>query len=259
MLLGNDGGKNVRVLEARGSGEVSVGFSSTLSLSPLPPILTACVFLCAKTVAYDLEVNFESDRSDAEAISDFAFVNDNVVVFASAFDNHVVIADLGQSPPQTHKLLLTDAEESTGGRLRSVEWAHGTKYVWVNGVDAGEHYVLQVDDDITASRVLTTIMDDTPSTRILWVENFQTRSNGADLSALGLITPTTTSNDDDDTDPIGIAALAIAAIALVVAIAAFALVLMGNRAPKASTSEEPVQEESKKLEDVKSLGSKQAV
>jgi len=150
VLMGNDGGQNLRVLQA---GENGV----------------------ASTIVADVPVAFEGGTPAQFVVSDYAFVTNNdktILVVAASTDNNVALIDMDTNPPTMRKLALTSASEKTAGSSRQVEWAIGTEYVWINGDDADEMYVVQIPgDDIMAATVASTMT--AVSQKMLFVKNWE--------------------------------------------------------------------------------------
>jgi len=151
VLMGNDGGQNLRVLMAGENG-------------------------AASTVIADIPVEFEGGSPGQISISDFAFVTNNdktVLVVASGGDNNIALIDMDTVPLTMRKLSLTTASESTGGRSRAVEWSIGTDYVWINGAETNEVYIVEIPGgDITAARVMKTLQE-VSAGQMLYVKNWK--------------------------------------------------------------------------------------
>jgi hypothetical protein len=153
VLFANDGGKNVRVLQAGENGQAS-------------------------TVAFDLAVNFENVPPGEQAISDFAFIDWNdrtILALASGYDNNLVLADLSTTPPTINKVSLSTSASSTGGTSgRMIEWVYGTEYLWVDGSANEEIYVLKLDANGGAAVHHT--ISEAPVSKMIYVENFGQRA-----------------------------------------------------------------------------------
>jgi hypothetical protein len=153
VLLANDGGKNVRVLQAGENGQAS-------------------------TVAFDLAVNFENVPPGEQAISDFAFIDWNdrtILALASGYDNNLVLADLSTTPPTINKVSLSTSASPTGGTSgRMIEWVYGTEYLWVDGSANEEIYVLKLDANGGAAVHHT--ISEAPVSKMIYVENFGQRA-----------------------------------------------------------------------------------
>jgi len=150
VLLGNDGGQNVRLLQPGANGESSAPSSR------------------------DVAMDFEGGTPGKTAISDVAFVQDGsreILIVGAGTDNHVVLVDLKTF--KTRKLnVAPGVDESTGGGSRKLEWAVGTDYVWVNGGESKEAYILKITGGIE-SAVVDRTLKDVPAGNMLFVNNFE--------------------------------------------------------------------------------------
>merc|ERR1712176_988049 len=124
----------------------------------------------------DVPVDFQGGSPGRIVISDYAFMTNNdktILVVASSTDNDVALVDMSTTPVTMRKMPLTPSSESSAGNSRAVEWAIGTDYVWINGNDASEMYIVEIPDgDITTARVATTLAETTAS-NMLYVKNWQ--------------------------------------------------------------------------------------
>lgn len=167
VMVGRNGGKTIRVLETGEAGEKS------------------------KT-AFDLKLGFEIRGYEESAVfNDLAFVQTweygpyskkrNMIVIASGTENKIALVDISGGNPTVDYVTLTDSSKLTASNnLRQVEWVHGTPYVWVDGNENSEVYVIDVDKKKvvkTISRVKTT--------RLLSVENYEMKHTMA-LVAMNL-------------------------------------------------------------------------
>lgn len=162
VLFANDGGQNIRILQAGSNGSPSA-------------------------VAFDIPVQFENVPPGREGVTDFAFCEyqgNTVLVLASGYDNNVVVIDLGatatgpDSEPTVSKVTISSSAAPTGeGGTRMVEWAYGSDYVWVDGSAMDEAYVLRLTKQ---GRSVTAVVDRTipnlPSSKMIYVENFAQRA-----------------------------------------------------------------------------------
>lgn len=145
VLIGRNGGTTIRILEAGASSEPS-------------------------TVFADLELGFNSTNSeDDQVFYDFAFIEmdgKNKIVFVSGTENRAAIVDIsnGANNVKTSYVKLGDGEV---GYRRQVEWAVGTPYVWIDGDDNSEVYVID-----TMSEKLVTTLVGIRTTRMLSVRNY---------------------------------------------------------------------------------------
>jgi len=158
VLLGNDGGQYVRVLEAGKNGESSNGN------------------------VRDVAVDFEGGTPGKTVVSDVTFVQDGnreILVVGASTDNNIVLVDLKTFA--TRKLnLAPGVAESTGGGARYMEWAVGTDYVWVNGGEAKEAYVIKITGGIDTAVLDRTLTDVAPG-NLLFVNNYE-RMRGVALA-----------------------------------------------------------------------------
>merc|ERR1719491_2347794 len=169
----------------------------------------------------------------------------NLAIFTSTLANYIVLMDL--SDYSIHKLELTTADDISSnhgrGAKRSISWAVGSNYVWVDANAVSEQYVIELDSggDIKKAKVARTLSD-LPSRTLLYVENYMSRKNNvadnvaaADLTNLAdnpeviellrsMQTPNQeTKSESSSNDAIGIAALVIGCVGSVLAL--FSLVL----------------------------------
>jgi len=221
-MLGNDGGNFVRILEPTTNGSPS-------------------------RVAKDVQLGFstivgEVGISNVEVIKDSTH---NLAIFTSTLANYIVLMDL--SDYSIHKLELTTADDISSnhgrGAKRSISWAVGSNYVWVDANAVSEQYVIELDSggDIKKAKVARTLSD-LPSRTLLYVENYMSQKNNvadnvaaADLTNLAdnpeviellrsMQTPNQeTKSESSSNDAIGIAALVIGCVGSVLAL--FSLVL----------------------------------
>lgn len=242
VLLGNDGGQNVRILQAGKNGE-----SSGSSIR-------------------DIAVDFEGGTPGKTVVSDVAFVQDQereILIVGASTDNNLVLVDLETFA--TRKLNVAPAvAESTGGGSRNVEWAVGTDYVWVNGGESKEAYVIKIPGGIDSASVDRTLTD-IAAGNMLFVNNFE-RMRAANM-AQGIVntenkiqaTPiSSTSNaslaSTGNSDVLPIVAVVLGAIGLVAGLGALALVM--NQKNTASALAMPPKKDVEEAIEAKSLGSK---
>mmetsp|Transcript_21844 Transcript_21844/g.35528 ORF Transcript_21844/g.35528 Transcript_21844/m.35528 type:complete len:196 (-) Transcript_21844:184-771(-) len=119
-------------------------------------------------------MDFEGGTPGKTAISDVAFVQDEtreILIVGASTDNHVVLVDLKTF--ETRKLnVAPGVAESTGGGSRKLEWAIGTDYVWVNGGESKEAYILKITGGIETAVVDQTLIGITAG-NMLFVNNFE--------------------------------------------------------------------------------------
>lgn len=221
LLLPNDGGQYVRVLTPGQNGMPS-------------------------TVLTDIPVNFQGGTPGRTVVSDFAFVNNknrNILVLGASTDNDIVLVDLNDPNFRTVKLSLTEAEESTGGSSRKLEWAVGTNYVWVNGGESVEVYIIDIPSTIDSAFVSNTIMEVT-SGDMMFVNNYERMRSSMQVSRL-MMADGATVNSKGVT--LGVAGIIIGACALIVGLAVGFIV---------GTKEVASKDLQTKTEDTPSLASK---
>jgi len=210
VLFGLDGGKKVEILKAGASGAKS-------------------------EIEHTLELDFNTTNvEDYNVFDDFAYVqmNDmNYIVVASASDYKVAIVDMNTL--DISYVVLKDIPYEGRRRNRQIEWAEGTKYVWVGGRQDKEAYVI----DLETKELVKTITGVEPR-KILSVANHRFMGmandygsyftdNGVFLTESAsssenlLRSPTTSSNDGGSSDTLSIAALALSCVAIAAVLANF--------------------------------------
>jgi len=168
VLVGRNGGEVLRILAAGEPGEKS-------------------------TVAFDLALGFSTvDEEDSAVYNDFAFIQTDsstgqperdIIVIASGTENKVAIIDIANGNNVTIVDLPTQSGYPSNGystakrNRRQVEHAKGTPYVWIDGTEELEMYVLNVDD----ATIVTTITG-LATTKMISVENYAAKRT-ADLIA----------------------------------------------------------------------------
>jgi len=232
LLLPNDGGKYARLLMPGQNGAIS-------------------------RLIYDIPVDFKGGSPGRSVISDMAFVQDDrrdILVIGASTDNDVVIVDLNNKEFPHVKLSLTTTEESTGGTSRKLEWAVGTNYVWVNGGETKEVYVIELPDaNINNARLAKTVAGIT-SGNMIFVNNYERERLAKEMASLmknsmslramnnAAVEQTTSANTT------AVVGLIVAIVAVVLALAAALLQLKKPVPSGGHDSEQPA--------DTKSLGSK---
>lgn len=150
VMLPNDGGKNVRILKAGKNGESSNGNTR------------------------DIAMDFEGGTDRKTVASDVAWVQDKdreILIVGASTDNNIVLVDLKTF--DTRKLNLAPGViETTGGRSRNLEWAVGTDYVWVNGGEAKEAYIIKITGGIDTA-VLDRTLTGVAAGNMLFVNNYE--------------------------------------------------------------------------------------
>jgi len=202
ILFGRNGGNTIRILKAGEPGKISSLYS-------------------------DIKLGFnQTGVEDDQVYNDFAFIemgDKKMIVFASSTENKMSIVDVSGDVPTQSVVVFGKEGPSTAYRnRRQVEWVRDTNYVWVDGREASEVYVI----DIMAGEVVNTITD-VSTTLLINVNNWK---DAADIAAeqkrvkdlintqknnagAGTVTQTPY-KDDNDVDSVGIIGLALGAIAL---------------------------------------------
>jgi WD40 repeat protein len=242
VLLGNDGGQNVRIMQASGNG-----VSSASSVRDIP-------------------VDFEGGAPGTIVVSDVAFVQDEnreILVVGASTDNDVVLVDLATF--NTRKInVAPDVAESTGGGARALEWAVGTNYVWVNGGEAKEAYILEITAGIETASVYKTLTG-VAAGNMLFVNNFErlrassaavgTSSDSSSMSSTAA-QAMEESVDEKDGNVLGLVGVILGGLGLLAGFGALMLVSGKNAEPGLSV---PInaQRDVEEAVEVKTLGSKQ--
>jgi len=235
VLLGNDGGQNVRIMQAGSNGQ-----SSASSIR-------------------DVAVDFTGGTPGRTAVSDVAFVQDGdreILVVGANSDNHVVLIDL--STFDTTKVNLAPSmTESTGGGARALEWAVGTNYVWINGGETREAYILEITGGIETASLYKTLSD-VAAGDMLYVNNYERMQAGSSAGGeTGSMSSSsaqaaTGGDDDEDGNTLGLVGVVLGALGLLAGIAALAMVNGKSAEPGLAA---PLQNDVEAA-DVKTLGSK---
>jgi hypothetical protein len=237
VMFGRNGGRSVRVLEAGNPGKVS-------------------------TVAFDIKLDFNTTSVEDDAVfNDFAFIQDGereMIVLASGNENKLVLIDPKSSNPSTSYISFRDGDISADGTRRQVEWAVGTNYVWVDGADASEVYII----DVGTKQVVETLTN-VNSTKMVFVQNYErTRLQNMITGESGFGSDSSSTErafganyeDDNDIDAVGIISLILATVALAVGVVN--LVVMKNRKPQSHGQPTSSINTSSKMDEEVSLGSK---
>lgn len=244
VLLGNDGGQNVRIMQPAGNG-----VSSASSYK-------------------DVAVDFQGGSPGKIVISDVAFVQDDnreILVVGASTDNEIALIDL-KTYKMTKLNVAPGVAESTGGGARALEWAVGTNYVWINGGEAQEAYVIEITGGIETAKVSKTLSEVTAG-NMLFVNNFERMRAGATAAATtttsdsGMQTATASKSSsasveaEEDDSVLGLVGVVLGALGLLAGVGALALVSSKKDEPKlaAPTNNAADVEQA----DVKTLGSKQ--
>lgn len=263
VLATHDGGETVRVLKAGTNGEPS-------------------------TVLTDIPTNFGGTMG-AETVADMAMIEDekrNFMVIAGWGNNEVAIVDMDDNF-RMHKISLTDNPEVTAAGSRNVEWAVGTNYVWIDGQQTSEMYIVEIGDTIESARV-SSLLSDIPPSYVLHVNNYARREPMIQVVetpvevpvpvpvpvpnpvpvpapvAAPVASPVTSVSSafereeaqaDDSTKAIATAGLVVACVALLWSVV---LTVGGGKGNSGYNSGRPTEQEQTPM-DARTLGSKQAV
>lgn len=145
VLMGRNGGTTVRILKTGATSEKS-------------------------TVFADLKLGFNSTNNmDDQIFNDFAFVEyegKNMLVFVSGTENRAAIVDLDNYMNPTF-VDLAEGPNTSRRLRRQVESAVGTPYVWIDGYEMDEIYVI----DVMQGSLVTT-KKGIHATKILSVQNY---------------------------------------------------------------------------------------
>lgn len=104
-------------------------------------------------------------------------------MFASEFDNYVVLADMNQNPPQLHELVL-DPTATSGGT--NIEWVWGSNYVWVQNKETGNLHIIEMQSPggtVTDAKLIRTLSNE-PVDLLLYVENYQRTAMKQEFEAM---------------------------------------------------------------------------
>jgi len=197
-------------------------------------------------------VDFEGGAKGKSAVQDVAFVQDGnreILIVGSKDDNNIVLVDLKTFT--TRKLnLAPGVAESTGGGARYMEWAVGTEYVWVNGGEAKEAYVIKITGGIDTA-VLHRTLTNVASGNLLFVNNYE-RMRGV-AAAQGIANTVASDESSSKSDVLSVVAVVLGSLGLVAGFGALALVMsQKNTATALAAPKKPDVE----MAGDKSLGSK---
>ena len=174
VLAPYDGGETVRVLKAGENGKTSVGAPVLVSRRALrspfsvqrrarafahDAVLSAPPVLSPQTFGADVPVAMAGGTFGSQAISDVAFLQDgarNFLILAGSTDNDLVVVDMDDAY-RFVKVRLSNNPEATAAGNRQVEWAVGTDYVWVNGGQTEEMYVVEIPGGIDSAKIVKTL------------------------------------------------------------------------------------------------------
>lgn len=211
VMFGLDGGQTVEILEAGANGEKS-------------------------EVAFTLKLDFNTTNVEDYAVfRDFAYIKTaamNCFIVSSSADYKVALIDMDTL--EASYIMLKDVPYEGRSSTRQVEWAEGTKYVWIGGRSDDEVYVI----DIEAKKVIRTFTEVDPR-KLLSVSNNHFmgmadayadyfNNNGqfmSDESGGKLTSSRLQSSDSGDGNTLSIVALALSCVA----IAAVVVSLFANK------------------------------
>jgi len=248
LMFGHDGGTTIRVLKAGEPGMKS-------------------------NVYADLVLGFNtSGVMDDNVYNDFAFVKKgerDIAVFGSSTENKLALVDFSTTPPTTSKITLTDKPKEDGfSERRQVEWAVGTDYVWVEGSEYDEVYVVDIVKKIVVQTIrginptkIVSVNNDERERQAAMVQDMISQAGVKQAAAAGIMT-TSSSNASVEAESSDSGASIIAAIALFLAFVAVCLGAMNlmliqkinSLTSKAGNPADPVGDN-----EVVTLGSKEAV
>merc|ERR1712157_248922 len=206
VLLGNDSGQYIRIMQAGKNGESS-----------------------ASTIR-DVAMNFEGGTPGRTVVSDVAFVQDGnreILIVGASTDNNIVLVDL--TTWDTRKINLSPGvAESTGGSARNLEWAIDTDYVWINGGESKEAYVLKIPGGINTASIDRTLNNIAPG-QMLFVNNYERVMRESTYPTMTTSSATTSmfgssAKSSSDSDVLSIVAIVLGSIGLVAGLGALALV-----------------------------------
>lgn len=229
----------------------------------------------------DVMVDFTGGTPGKTVISDFAFVQDenrDILVLGASTDNNIVLVDLRSDSMTTRKLdLAPGVAESTGGSSRNLEWAVGTNYVWVDGAESEEQYIINISSGINSAKVART-MGGIASGNMMSVNNYErmravAHATAAAAQNTAIVLGSLSANDnevssvsassanikevssslssDNESNNLGVAGIVLGSIGFVAGLGALVLVLNKER-----TSSLAVPAPKPDVEEAMSLGSK---
>ena len=232
--------------------------------------------MSSQTLIKDIPLGFKGGQPSSIVVSDFAFVKDssrNILVLGASTDNEIVLVDFNDNYRMKTLNLSPGVEESTGGSSRKIEWAVGTDYVWINGGESKEQFIISIAGGIDKAKLERTLTG-VPSGNMMFVNNYQrmrdaqmmtdiadglisASSDGGSGTGTGTGTGTVTSKGEhsghhESEGNNGTAGLVVGIVALVgvIALAAYTVLLKG---PSSSSS---VATKTDKDPETKTLGSK---
>jgi len=172
-----------------------------------------------------LELDFNTTNVEESGVfNDFAYIQTNHMncfVVSSSSDYKVAIVDMDTL--EVSYVTLKDIPYEGRGRSRQVEWAEGTKYVWIGGRSDDEAYVI----DLETKELVNTFSEVDPR-KLLSVTNHHFMGmadefgayfsdNNVFLTDRGSNALSFTSNSDK----LSIAALALSCVAIAAVLASF--------------------------------------
>jgi len=221
IFFGLDGGRKVDLLKAGENGAKS-------------------------EIAHTLELDFNTTNVEEYGVfNDFAYIKTNEMncfIVSSSSDYKVAIVDMNTL--DVSYIMLKDIPYEGRRSSRQVEWAEGTKYVWIGGRSDDEAYVI----DLETQEVVRTFTDVDPR-KLLSVSpiHFMAMANeyGAYYLDSGIFesdsepgVPVTSfmeskSVDSDSNDTLSIVALALSCVAIAAVVAS----IFANKSEKSNNAE----------------------
>ncbi len=224
-------------------------------------------------------MDFEGGTPGRTVVSDVAFIQDEnreILVVGASTDNNIVLVDLKTFA--TRKInVAPSVVESTGGGARKLELAVDTDYLWINGGESQEAYILKVTGGIE-SAVVEKTLSNVAAGNMLYVNNYE-RLRAAKLAetqikmseglaevtkaepSISTVSSVNMANIEDEepspsqSNTLGIVAVALGALGFLAGLGALVLVLDQKTTASALANPTKKQDVEEALE-VKTLGSK---
>ncbi len=265
MFLGKNGGKTIRILEAREQGLQSVSFVvkffifatfNTFILHSNHAIPMYPLYI--QRMLIDLELDFDSTGYEDKSVARyFAFVyrdGKTSIVFPSGTSHKIAIVEIpdqgyiSQDTIKVDYVVLNEDEFKAGsaphGLYRRVTWAEDTDYVWVSDSTLEFIYVV----DLAQKKVVKTIKEMGASSMVS-IQNFE-RSRQIEMQKQ--IVQDMAKKDDRSTE---IAAIVIGCFALLAGIVNLVYMSKMRKEFQASISaDEPVKLVHADLEETSAQG-----
>lgn len=194
VMFGLNGGRKVEILKAGASGVKS-----------------------EVEHVIDLDFNY-TNVEEYGVFDDFAFVQTNDMnCFIISSSNEYKVAIIDMNTLNVDYVVYKDVPYDGRARGRQVEWAEGTKYVWIGGTTQDEAYVI----DIETKSLVRTFTEVDPR-RILSVTHHAFNGMANDYvsyMANQNILSTSKSSKSEGTDTLSIVALALSCVAIAAVVA----------------------------------------